>query len=484
MAIQSGFFNSVNGDRRYDAKWFAQYFASFIGNGVFPNPSTGLKVVEGSNMTTVLKAGKGWINGYFMINDSDYVLQHAIADGVLKRIDRIVMRLNHLTRQIEIVVKKGAFASNPVAPSLQRDVEYYELALADVMIGIGVTRITQANITDQRLNTALCGIVHGVVDQVDTTTLFNQYQSWITQQKELYEADYEAWTTDKHLEIDNWQEQERADFEAWVQSVQDILSGDVAGNLTNRIINLEQQVDTHLKDNVRHVTQVEKDNWNNHPLNAVLHTYYGVANGANAKTITLSPAPTSYVDGMAVVFKNATQNTASVTINVNGLGVKNLIKANGKAVTANALVANGIYTARYNATTGNFILQGDGGDENYLNPSDTEIYDVFSSNIFTGNITPTKLGNTTNFRVFGIARTSFGLGYSSAGTRTYAQIYKNGVAFGTLRTNPGSGGTITFTEDVEVTPGDILELYAWTSVQSRNVAVSFFRIGMEKAIYK
>lgn len=109
MTIRSGFFNSVNGDRRHNAAFFAEYFASFIANGVFPNPATGLQVIEGINMTTIVKPGKGWINGYYINNDSDYVLQHDIADGVLKRIDRVVMRLNHQSRQIEIAIKKAHF---------------------------------------------------------------------------------------------------------------------------------------------------------------------------------------------------------------------------------------------------------------------------------------------------------------------------------------------------------------------------------------
>ena len=84
MTITSGLFNSINGDRRYDAKWFALYFATFIGNGVFPNPSTGLQVYENENMTTTVKPGKGWINGYFIVNDSDYILEHDLADGVFE----------------------------------------------------------------------------------------------------------------------------------------------------------------------------------------------------------------------------------------------------------------------------------------------------------------------------------------------------------------------------------------------------------------
>lgn len=231
MAIQSGFFNSVNGDRRYDAKWFAQFFASFIGNGVFPNPSTGLQVGEHSNMQTKVKAGKGWVNGYFVVNDSDHILQHDIADGVLKRIDRIVARLNYLTRQIEIAVKKGTFASAPVPPSLQRDTEAYELALADVLINNGATQITQANITDQRLNTALCGIVHGVVDQVDTTAIFNQYQAW-----------FNNITGGTEQEIEDWKQMQHGDFVQWFNDLQAILDGNVAANLTTRVLALENRI--------------------------------------------------------------------------------------------------------------------------------------------------------------------------------------------------------------------------------------------------
>lgn len=177
MAVRSSFFNSVNGDRRYLANNFAEYFASFIANGVFPNPSNGLQVYEKQNMTVIVKPGKGWINGYFAVNEYDYELTFDNADGVLNRIDRVVLRLDFTNRAIDIAVKKGAFASSPVALTVQRDADAYEIVLADVYIAKGSTSISQSNITDQRLNTALCGIVHSLVNQVDTTTIFNQYMA-------------------------------------------------------------------------------------------------------------------------------------------------------------------------------------------------------------------------------------------------------------------------------------------------------------------
>lgn len=222
MAIISGFFNSVNGDRKYDASFFAEYFASFIANGIFPNPSINLQVIESTNMNVVVKPGKGWINGYILKNTDDYILTLDNADGVLNRIDRIVMRYENANRQNIIAVKKGTFASSPVAPVLQRDADAYELALADVYIGKGVTTITQANITDLRLNNALCGIVHATIEQADMTTIFNQYLAW-----------YQEFTNEKRLEFDDW-----------FQSVKDQLSGDVVGNIMLLIEGLDGRVGT------------------------------------------------------------------------------------------------------------------------------------------------------------------------------------------------------------------------------------------------
>lgn len=281
MAIRSGFFNSVNGDRKYDAAWFAQFFASFIGNGVFPNPSNQLQVGENTNMTTTVKPGKGWINGYFIVIDSDYVLQHDNADGVLKRIDRIVMRLDFLTREIEVVVKKGVFASTPVAPALQRDTDAHELALADVLIANGATQITQVNITDQRLNSEVCGIVHGVVDQVDTTTIFNQYLSW-----------FEQFKTTEQTQMDLWQAQEQADFETWFASIQDVLDGNVALNLQNQINLLTDRVNVVEQNNIDHQTKMatltEAGHVKHGTLTATISTSWVGASAPYTQAVTIA----------------------------------------------------------------------------------------------------------------------------------------------------------------------------------------------------
>lgn len=213
MSEISGFHGSKNGDRRYKADFWARFLGSFIGNGVYPNPSTNLQVIANGDMTVTVKAGKAWVNGVFYENTADKVITLDVADGVLKRIDRIVVSDITLERDTYSKVKKGSFASTPAAPALQRDADAYDLGLADIYIVNGAVSISQANITDLRLNSAYCGIVHGLVDQVDTTTLFNQYQAWLSEMK----IDAET------------------NFYEWLETLQNILSGDVAGNLLNLI---------------------------------------------------------------------------------------------------------------------------------------------------------------------------------------------------------------------------------------------------------
>lgn len=201
-----------------------------------------------NNMTVKAEAGLAWIEGHLGYDDSVYILNIDKADSSMDRIDRIVLRLDTLERCIKWLVKKGEFSANPTAKPLQRDADGYEIAIADVRVGKGVSKITQSAITDLRMNTELCGWVTGTVTQIDTTTLFNQLEQWKT---EYIEAT-NTWTTEQEQAFLNWKQLfetaatdwragEEQKFDEWLQSIKGKLSGDVAGNLQNQIEELKEK---------------------------------------------------------------------------------------------------------------------------------------------------------------------------------------------------------------------------------------------------
>lgn len=309
---RSGFFNAVrdsqgNYDRVYKAEDFAEFFNSFITNGIFPGPATNCQVTaDGTGMYITIKAGKAWINGYCYYLDENLTLNIDVADGVLNRIDRIVLRMDTESRAINAVVKKGTFATSPVASTLERDADGYEIALADIYVGAGVTSIRQADITDLRLNTNLCGVVNSLI-QADTTAIFDQYQDWFNSQKTGYEKSMQN------------------EFNSWFSNIRDLLSTDQAGDLQNE-----------------------------------LGTYITTNNG-NDYSVTM-PKISALSENIPVCVKFNAASTGATTLNINSLGAKGIVDYFGNPVTN--IRANLIANLRYESTSGNFILQGKGGGGN------------------------------------------------------------------------------------------------------------------------
>ena len=270
-----GFFDAyLNGeeyDRVYLAQHFAAYFASFIANGVFAEHSNQLQVMEMATpqMQIGIERGQGWINGYWYENTDTLYMPVDVADGVLNRIDSVVLRLGFSERNMWLAVKKGTPAVNPIAPEVTRTADYYELQLATISIPASSIKITQAQITDTRMNQDVCGWVTGVVKQLDTTTLFNQFESYFDEFKQFYENDYANWTAEQKQayttwvtlqenDYTNWTNEQKAEYDEWYASHIDLwqnefttwfenvkgqLSEDAAGKIQVEIDEHEARLD-------------------------------------------------------------------------------------------------------------------------------------------------------------------------------------------------------------------------------------------------
>ena len=255
MAEMALFFESVNGDRRYKVAELVSYLRPFFSDGVFPNPSTGQQVKQNTeaDMFVLVQPGDSWINGrMYRIVDDAKRLRIDPSDSATSRIDRIVVGADYANRTITTYVKKGSPASNPQAPELQRDTTKYEICLAEVTIAPGATQITQSAIKDTRLDNAVCGIVTGLVETVDTTTLYNQLETWRLEFMEQKETQLAEWIATFQKNMNDWKTVEQQAFADWFNGIKGQLNGDIAGNLLNQIEELKV-MDTTLDNNTKAV---------------------------------------------------------------------------------------------------------------------------------------------------------------------------------------------------------------------------------------
>lgn len=158
----------------FDAADVAAYLAGltsgvFSGDEDFPVTATGgLKVTVG--------AGRGWVHpsrftGYSITKREADTLTMPLADPSLPRIDRIVMRYDAGARAASLQVLQGTASSTPTAPAISRTELIYDLCLAEITRPAGSTSITTGQITDTRLDEALCGLVRDGVTGIPTDEL-------------------------------------------------------------------------------------------------------------------------------------------------------------------------------------------------------------------------------------------------------------------------------------------------------------------------
>lgn len=214
MAITYGFFNAIKQsdgtyDRVYNADQMSTYFEGLVSDGVYESVDDGMQVLAGTGMQVQVGAGRAIIDSKWLKNTAAYPLTINAAHVTLNRYTAIVIRLDLLARTISIVTKDGENATAPIKPTMTNSETTKEMCLAYVYVGRGVTAITQANIEDARPDNNVCGWVTGIVQQVDTSKLFLQYQTAYEQQLQT---------------MQDWQEAQETAFNTWFTALTDQLN--------------------------------------------------------------------------------------------------------------------------------------------------------------------------------------------------------------------------------------------------------------------
>lgn len=169
-------------DRAITAEMERDFNKSCWSNGVFAVPTNGLMVEAQGGMNVQVNPGACHIEGARAVEKNIRTIPIPKANTTMPTIHRVVIRFDtsESNRNIEIYLKEGIAATNPNPPELIQQPNLFELALADVRVPSNATSITNTDITDQRLNEEVCGmVVPAIPYQAETAELWKQIKESI-----------------------------------------------------------------------------------------------------------------------------------------------------------------------------------------------------------------------------------------------------------------------------------------------------------------
>ena len=233
MAVSSGFFNSLNHDRLYDAEQFGSIFDGIIVDGVLMTIGNKFSTRPGNSMSVIVGSGRAWFDHSWIYNDSDLLISVPLSNSLLTRIDMICIETNweDTVRKNDIKLIQGTPASSPVRPTPVRSSKVNQYPIAFITIPAGATSLTAGNIAIT-VGSSACPFATAPLEKVSIDELFA-----------VWEASYQ-----------DWMYRSNQAFSSWFSNIQTFMEGDVAANLTAKVQELNDKVDT-----IPEVVRVDKD---------------------------------------------------------------------------------------------------------------------------------------------------------------------------------------------------------------------------------
>ena len=170
-----GFYNSINGDRRYDAIQMSSIFDGIITNGVFDNIGECLMVSPGTGLQVIVGSGRAWFNHTWTLNDTDLGIIVRQPEIILDRIDALVLEINEETRRNSIKFIYGTPATEPEKPVLESTDTVHLYPLAYVTVREGATEILAADI-ENAIGLTDCPFITAPLEHIDANSLVQQWR--------------------------------------------------------------------------------------------------------------------------------------------------------------------------------------------------------------------------------------------------------------------------------------------------------------------
>jgi hypothetical protein len=237
MSVTSGFFNSLNHDRRYSAQQMSAIFDGIINDGVFANIGVAFAINVDAGVTINIGKGKAWFNSAWVYNDALLPKTLEGSEVVLDRIDAVVIEVDHSenVRQGDIKIIKGTPSNSPQRPTMAATVNKHQYPLAYIYRKAGSTVITQADITNM-VGTSSCPYITGIlqVQNIDNVVAQweGQWNKWYSETVSKADTDASKLTAEM-----------KSEFDIWFADVRALLEDDVATRLAAQVAALQGKFD-------------------------------------------------------------------------------------------------------------------------------------------------------------------------------------------------------------------------------------------------
>lgn len=265
MSVTFGFYNSLAGDRTYDAIQMSSIFDGIIKDGVFASIGTAFVVKATDSLTVNVGIGRAWFNHTWTLNDSILPMDAPVSEILQDRIDAVVLEVDasEAVRANSIKFVKGVPSTAPSRPTLINAGTVHQYPLCYITRPAGSTIITQAQI-ENRIGSVETPFITGILQTINLSELLGQWEAELDQFVAREEADFTAWMGKEKTEFTAWRDgektiyyawfealkadllseqtflnewvaSEQADFLAWFNTMKGQLSTDAAGHLQNEI---------------------------------------------------------------------------------------------------------------------------------------------------------------------------------------------------------------------------------------------------------
>lgn len=208
MSVTSGFFNSVNGDRRYNAEQFSAIFDGIIRDGVFASVGHAFSVSPAANNSVAVNTGRAWFDRVWIYNDTLLVLSLAESSAIFDRYDAVVIEVNkdETVRNASIKVITGTAETNPTKPTLAQSSTVTRYPIAYIRRKAGATSVSTSDI-EYVVGSSACPLVTGILEVISNEAVLAQW---------------------------------RGEFDEWFNNLRSLLSSNDEAAILGQILNLRQ----------------------------------------------------------------------------------------------------------------------------------------------------------------------------------------------------------------------------------------------------